>query len=147
MAHRKRRRVQDERVPRGAGTRSPEEIRDAARARLAVAQLCPRCASPILPNASGRGRPRVWCSQQCRRAAYEERRAAAAGAIAKEIVVRRVEPSWTETIERVLQSPKACRHVLQALQERLVRGELAYSPWDSVSADLWHLSKTFASRQ
>ena len=32
------------------------------------------------------GRPTVWCSQTCRRAAYEERRAAARGAIAVKVV-------------------------------------------------------------
>lgn len=44
-------------------------------------------AAPFYP-ARGVGRPREWCSQRCRRAAYEERRAAANGAIA----IEQVEP-------------------------------------------------------
>lgn len=36
---------------------------------------CPRCGSEV-PAGSGRGRPRVWCSTACRRAASIERQAA-----------------------------------------------------------------------
>ena len=61
----------------------------------------------------------MWCSQDCRRAAYEERRAAAAGAIAVQVVERRsvVEHHLTECVARVTTSPAACRRVLQALAE------------------------------
>lgn len=124
-----------------------EARREAAKEQAANdSQTCPRCGVRITSSANGRGRPRVWCSQRCRRAAYEERRAAAAGAIAKEVVVRHVEPPWDETIERVLKSPKACRRVLQALTEKLTAGELSYSPWDSVAADLWRLNNTYTRR-
>ena len=49
-----------------------------------VDKQCPRCGETLpAPPASPRpGRPPTWCSQRCRRAAYEERRAAANGAIA-----------------------------------------------------------------
>lgn len=88
-------------------------------------RTCPRCNATI--EESGKGRPPIWCSQKCRRAAYEERRAGAAGAISIEIreVVREIErevvrmekrkPSIEECVERVLVSPRACRDVLDAL--------------------------------
>ncbi len=47
-------------------------------------EACPRCGGPV--HWSGRGRRARWCSQACRRAAYEERRAAATGAIAIRVV-------------------------------------------------------------
>jgi len=47
------------------------------------AELCPRCGGPV--HWSGRGRRAHWCSPACRRAAYEERRPAASGAIAVRI--------------------------------------------------------------
>lgn len=151
MARKRQRTAQSRRTRRAPTERSLEEIRAAARAatseRQDVAPRCPRCAEPILPNASGRGRPRVWCSQVCRRAAYEERRAAATGAIAKEVVVKRVEPPWEETIERVLQSPKACKQVLRSLRKRLAADELANSPWNDISAELWRLSDVWSERE
>ena len=48
---------------------------------------CPRCGEAIVdvfPRLPGR--PRRWCSAKCRRSAFEERRAAAAGAIATHYV-------------------------------------------------------------
>lgn len=146
MPRKRRQTVQSRRVRRQPSERSPEEIGDAARARLVAAPQCPRCSSPILPNPGGRGRPRVWCSQACRRAAYEERRVAASGAIAKEVVVKLVEPSWEETIERVLRSPKACRQVLHALCQRLATDELSVSPWNEVSGELWKLNDEWATQ-
>lgn len=87
------------------------------------ARECPRCGR--LVEGLGRGRPPVWCSQRCRRSAYEERRAAAAGAIAvqvveREMVVERVntrlrEPTVQECVQRVLASPRACREVVNGL--------------------------------
>lgn len=106
----------------------------------AAGTVCPRCGDPISPSPSGRGRPRRWCSQRCRRAAYEERRAAANGAIATEIVVQQVEPPWAATLERVLESPVACRKVVRDLRQRLNAGELNQPPWDNVAAEVWALS-------
>jgi endogenous inhibitor of DNA gyrase (YacG/DUF329 family) len=79
---------------------------------------CPRCGTAWIGRRSGR--PRVRCSQRCRRAAYEERRAAASGAIA----IRDAGPSQTiehdlnESVRRVAGSPAACRRLLRALRER-----------------------------
>jgi len=68
-------------------------------------EACPRCGGPV--HWSGRGRRARWCSQACRRAAYEERRAAATGAIAVRVVERETtrEPTPTECVARVLTSP------------------------------------------
>ena len=38
----------------------------------------PACRTPFLTNLGGRGRPRLYCSTECRRAAQLEREAAAA---------------------------------------------------------------------
>jgi hypothetical protein len=94
---------------------------------------CPRCGveMPNKPWPPKPGRPSIWCSQPCRRAAYEERRAAANGAIAvrleivekpiERIVERvrveteRVPVSPAEAAQIVLGSPRACRTVLESL--------------------------------
>src|SRR5271154_3204234 len=106
--------------------------------------VCPRCRGQ-LPAAEGRGRRRLWCSQKCRRAAYEERRAARSGAIGLRVerVVERVEKPvwWVEYRDRVVQvtppppdpaqasaivltSPRACRVVLDSLTDAVTLGTL-----------------------
>lgn len=118
------------------------ERREPVAAETTPADICPRCGDAIAASTSGRGRPRVWCSQRCRRAAYEERRAAANGAIAHEIVVRRTQPTWDETVARVLASPVACRKVVRELSRRLRVGELAESQWQPVVAEILALNDT-----
>ncbi|MDQ2739187.1 MAG: hypothetical protein M3Y35_11390 [Actinomycetota bacterium] len=76
----------------------------------------------------------IWCSQSCRRAAYEERRAAASGAVGvrvieREKVTERVrtrirEPTVQECVERVLASPRACRKVVNGLTVQAADGHL-----------------------
>ena len=106
--------------------------------------VCPRCHEQ-LPAPEGRGRRRLWCSQKCRRAAYEERRAARSGAIGLRVerVVERVEkPVWcVEYRDRVVEvippppdpgqaaaivltSPHACRVVLDSLTDAATLGTL-----------------------
>ncbi len=79
------------------------------------ARACLRCGATI--ESQRTGRPATWCSDACRRAAYEERRAAANGAIAIKVVdrVQVVEHDLTECVSRVVASPAACRRVLHAL--------------------------------
>ena len=98
-----------------------------------VRGTCLRCGATWEVRAVGR--PRKWCSQRCRRAAYEERRAAAAGAIAvREVKVpeAQTEHDLTACVDRVADSPAACRRLLQRLAraEHLARlfDEL---PWDA----------------
>lgn len=38
-----------------------------------LSPLCPRCGIPFPPNSRQRGRPRKYCSDACRKAAYERR--------------------------------------------------------------------------
>ena len=73
-----------------------------------------------MPQPRSTGRPATWCSDRCKRAAYEERRAAANGAIAVKIVEKVVEQDAhgiSECAERVMASPVACRRVLDHLAE------------------------------
>jgi len=80
------------------------------------------------------GRPRRWCSAKCRRAASEERRAAAAGAIATEFV--QLDVSIDNHVLAVLASPAACRRVLRDLRERHDAGKLDDARWSPVANEL-----------
>lgn len=106
---------------------------------------CPRCSAelPAPPWPPKPGRPPVWCSQQCRRAAYEERRAAASGAIGVRVEVvekpverivervrietKEVPVSPAEAAQIVLKSPRACRTVLESLADDADAGRLNVS--------------------
>jgi hypothetical protein len=103
---------------------------------------CLRCGAEMPSGAwpPKPGRPSVWCSQQCRRAAYEERRAAKNGAVAVRVEVvekpverivervrietKHVPPSPTEAAQMVLRSPRACRTVLESLTAEVDAGRL-----------------------
>jgi hypothetical protein len=99
--------------------------------RAGVSGVCPRCGSLIPVRATGR--PARWCSQRCRRAAYEERRAAAAGAIAVEVVetVTTTEHGLGECVKRVQASPVAARKVLTHLTKLLAEDGLRDPKWAS----------------
>jgi len=94
-----------------------------------------------------RGRPAKWCSQACRRAAYEERRAAASGAIAVELVevVNRVEARTHgigTCVDTVLESPAACRRVLNDLAVKVSDGSLEDDPkWASTLSAVHRLAE------
>lgn len=95
-------------------------------------KVCPRCGEPVAHR--GIGRPAVWCSQACRRAAYEERRAASGGAVAVRVVdrVKAVDHDLSECVARVIGSPAASRRVLQALASLARDGTLSsHSKWSS----------------
>jgi endogenous inhibitor of DNA gyrase (YacG/DUF329 family) len=102
-------------------------------ARRTSAQACPRCGQPKPVRATGR--PPTRCSQRCRRAAYEERRAAARGAIDIKLVERESRHhDISECAARTQRSPAACRRVLAALtdlaaaQKTPVQPEMAVDP-------------------
>ena len=99
---------------------------------------CPRCGGPM-PQPRSTGRPATWCSDRCKRAAYEERRAAANGAVAVKIVEKVVERdthSVNECAERVMASPVACRRVLDHMAELASAGQLHDPKWDSTLRSL-----------
>ncbi|MCV7051910.1 hypothetical protein H7H82_15135 [Mycobacterium heidelbergense] len=106
------------------------------------ARRCPRCGAEMPSNTwpPKPGRPSMWCSQQCRRAAYEERRAARNGAVAVRVEVvekpvdrivervrietKQVQSSPAEAAQIVLASPRACRTVLESLAADADSGRL-----------------------
>ena len=96
---------------------------------------CPRCGQRIEEvRPRPPGRPKHWCSATCRRAASEERRAAAAGAIATEYV--QIDVSLDDHVAAVLASPAACRRVLRDLSERYDTGKLEDARWSAVAEEL-----------
>lgn len=90
------------------------------------AKTCPRCGTKVVV-APGRGRPRRWCSNECRRLASEERRAARRTdrpvEIREEIrerVVERSRPlSPDAAVDRVLSSDAATEKLLRVLAYRM----------------------------
>ena len=102
-------------------------------------RVCARCGAPLEAPARP-GRPRRWCSQRCRRAAYEERKAAAGGVVAVRVVELEravekppVKPTVDEAIKIVLASPRAWRAVLAELTRRAHEG--AFDRWGGHECD------------
>ncbi|MFE2962013.1 hypothetical protein [Nocardia tengchongensis] len=91
------------------------------------AKQCQRCGKTVEDSTGRRGRPRVWCSPECRRLASEERRAAhSAGRVVevheeiRERVVDRSRPlSPDGAVERVLSDRAATEKLLRVLASRL----------------------------
>ncbi|MEU2258524.1 hypothetical protein ABZ540_35765 [Nocardia xishanensis] len=89
-------------------------------------KTCPRCGETFHPL-PGRGRPQLWCSTECRRRAFEERRAAKrTGApieIREEIRERTIERSRPLSpdgaVERVLSDTMATEKLLRVLAHRM----------------------------
>ena len=95
-----------------------------------------------MPQPRATGRPATWCSDRCKRAAYEERRAAANGAIAVKIIEKVVEQDLhglSECTNRVKESPVACRRVLDHLAELARTDQLRDPKWDSTVRSLTNL--------
>jgi hypothetical protein len=90
-----------------------------------MATVCPRCGTEI-PSPEGRGRPRLWCSTECRRLAFEARRAARETGQVVEIreeirerVVERSRPlSPDGAVDRVLENQEATMRLLRVLAYR-----------------------------
>ncbi|MFR9753990.1 hypothetical protein ACL02S_23525 [Nocardia sp. 004] len=87
---------------------------------------CPRCGKTF-QRTGGRGRPKVWCSTDCRWLAFAERRAARRGGKPVEIheeirerVVERSRPiSPDGAVDRVLSDPGAIQKLLRVLAHRM----------------------------
>ena len=60
--------------------------------------LCPWCRTPV-PAHTGRGRPRIWCGDQCRRDAHNARKAARTGAVGMQVIRQ------TRTVEKTVKVP------------------------------------------
>jgi endogenous inhibitor of DNA gyrase (YacG/DUF329 family) len=103
-------------------------------------KTCPRCGTELVTQP--RGRPRIWCTDRCRKLASEEHRAAERGAIGLQIHDRIVEkqvrkivrtpPSMTAAIEKVLGNREAVRTVLTTLAHRQQHGQ-----WSAYDRKLW----------
>lgn len=103
-------------------------------------RVCPRCSNPVPPRRSPHGRPAVWCSPRCRKAASAQRRAAQQAGIPVRIErieyvrevekIRRVEvpvptnPTPEQATAIVLNSPAACRKTLKQLTKMVRDGTL-----------------------
>lgn len=107
---------------------------------------CPKCGEPVPIKRTGR--PAIWCSQKCRRGAYEERRAASQGAIAVEVVdrVTYVEHELKDCLAEVLNSPLACRRVLYRLRQMLRDDELHREGWRDVLSPALSLAQVIMCR-
>ncbi|MFZ2172514.1 MAG: hypothetical protein WAW17_00485 [Rhodococcus sp. (in: high G+C Gram-positive bacteria)] len=114
---------------------------------------CPRCDREIESNTSalhGRGRPRKWCSDECRKLASEERRAAERGVVAVELRERVVEvekvvhrPATTAaSIDRVLKDDEALQKLLNTLRHRIKEG--SYRPNGDPGIRAWVLGRLAA---
>ncbi|QEO09743.1 hypothetical protein [Protaetiibacter larvae] len=83
----------------GPRSRGPHVRQRLIGRRNAPIRECVRCGN-ALPAGSSKGRPRLYCSATCRKAAYEDRRAHRDGAVRVQLVDRVV----VETHERMIRS-------------------------------------------
>lgn len=81
--------------------------------------MCPRCGAVVVRK-PGRGRPPLWCSQACRRAASLERKTSKEPVRVVE-VVRERPLSIQQAVSMVLDSPKATENVLKGLHAAAVQ--------------------------
>jgi hypothetical protein len=86
---------------------------------------CPRCGARLVRRRVGR--TKIWCSPQCRRLAYDARRAAEAGELPVKVIQRidRVELTINQCVARVIESPVGCARVLQAVGRLIDADELS----------------------
>ncbi|MGH3799384.1 MAG: hypothetical protein ACRDTD_04465 [Pseudonocardiaceae bacterium] len=114
---------------------------------------CLRCDREIEANTSalhGRGRPRKWCSDECRKLASEERRAAERGVVAVELRERVVEvekvvyrpATVAASIDRVLTDDRALQKLLNTLRHRIQAG--TYRPGSDRTTATWALRRLTA---
>jgi hypothetical protein len=103
-----------------------------------------------MPPPRRTGRPATWCSDRCKRAAYEERRAAANGAIAVKVVEKVLMQDGHDLHEcasRVMDSPAACRRVLDHLAALAREGRLTDPTWDATVRSVRNLAVGLAPRR
>ncbi len=83
-----------------------------------------------MPPPASCGRTRVWCSDRCKKAAYEARRSGREHAVSVKVVERVVvkEHHISECVRRVQASPVAVRHVLYQVVGLVDARTLLYDP-------------------
>lgn len=109
---------------------------------VGVEQCC-HCGT-ALPPSKGTGRPRVYCSARCRKAAYDDRRAQkpdAAHVVVADLVIRQtvqtvsyVEHKRIECVRAVLSDPQAIYQALRGLSRQV--GSRALTPDQDAFANL-----------
>ena len=120
---------------------------------------CARCGS-ALPAAAATGRPRVYCSPACRKAAYEDRRARKPEAFQIRVVDRTVERTvettrtideghdLPECVRRAAASPRAVTNILAVLTGMARTGTLQSDPrWASAARAITDLNRAFVHVQ
>lgn len=102
-------------------------------------ETCAHCVGSLALGRASTGRPRVYCSDNCRKAAWDERRKRGAVAVQVKVVERVVvkEHNLAECSRRCCVSPVAATNMLYALVKRLEAGELKYGakwerPWTAL---------------
>lgn len=99
---------------------------------------CPRCGARLVRKRVGR--PKIWCSPQCRRLAFDARRAAESAKIPVKVIQRidRVELAINECVGRVIESPVACARVLQAVGRLIDADELSdFGKWSKTTTAVY----------
>jgi uncharacterized Zn finger protein (UPF0148 family) len=76
---------------------------------------CPRCGTPVIANRTGR--PRVWCTDDCRRRGHETN-IPVAEIVRERTVVRPERVSTERQIARLLDDPDATELLLRTLAHR-----------------------------
>ena len=91
-------------------------------------ETCAHCGGPLWPGRASTGRPRAYCSDYCRKAAWDVRRKQGAVAVRVEVVERVVvrEHNLAERSRRCCQSPVAATNMVYALLKLAESGELTY---------------------
>lgn len=104
-------------------------------------ETCAHCGGPLASWRASTGRPRVYCSDYCRKAAWGVRRKRGPVAVQVKVVERVVvkEHNLAECSRRCCESPVAAANMLYALLKLVQAGELRYGakwerPWAAVQA-------------
>lgn len=95
--------------------------------------VCAYCGGPLDRWNAATGRPRVYCSDYCRKAAWDVRRKPGAVAIQVKVVERVVvkEHNLAECSRRCCQSPVAATNLLRELTHLAEAGVLSRNPkWE-----------------
>lgn len=102
-------------------------------------EACAHCGGSLARWRASTGRPRVYCSDYCRKAAWGVRRKRGAVAVQVKVVERVVvkEHNLAECSRRCCASPVAATNMLYALLKRVEAGELKYGakwerPWTAL---------------
>lgn len=97
---------------------------------VGVPDVCAHCRQPFLRPPCSTGRTRVYCSDRCRKAAWDARRTPGVEAVKVEVVERVVvkEHNLTECSRRVAESSVACSNVLHVLRRLAEADRFEFDP-------------------